>query len=421
MHDSGLTQNYYTRTTCRACGLERLRPFVKLGPTPLANSFLKSPREFESEAYYPLDVYFCEECSLVQLADVVDPRILFGNYIYVTGTASTIVSHNRNYAKTVANHLALQPGDLVVEVASNNGSLLACFKEYGVRTLGIEPAENIAVMANEAGIETINKFFNSDTARVVRERYGPARAVIGNNVLAHVDDTQDFLTGFKSLLAEDGLAMIEVPYLREFVEMVEFDTVYHEHLCYFSITSLMRLCDAVGLSIVRVDRVSVHGGSIRIYAGRKERYPEHDSAVAAMADDEKESGLTNFRTFERFAERSQSTRQRLLELLSSLKSEGRSIAAYGAPAKGNTLLNYCGIDASVLDFTVDKNPLKVGLFTPGAHLPVLPVSAVLERQPDYLLILAWNFASEIMQQQREFVTRGGKFIVPIPEPRIVQQ
>ncbi len=323
------------------------------------------------------------------------------------------------YAETVVDFLGLFGEDLVIEVASNNGSLLGCFREHGVRTLGIEPAENIAAMANADGIETVNKFFNSATANEILSEHGSARAVIGNNVLAHVDDTQDFLKGCKSLLSDDGLVIIEVPYLKEFVDLVEFDTVYHEHLCYFSVTSLMRLCDAVGLSMVRVDRVPVHGGSIRMYAGKKEKYSSHAAAVIAMAEDERKTGLTAPETFENFAEKTRNTREKLCSLLESLKAEGKSIAAYGAPAKGNTLLNYCGIDTRLLDFAVDKNPLKVGLYTPGAHLPVLPVSAVLERQPDYLLILAWNFADEIIKQQSEFEARGGKFIIPIPEPRII--
>lgn len=418
MHDVHM-KNHRKRIICRACGQERLRLFVELGPTPLANSFLKSPAEFESELAYPLGVYFCEECSLVQLADVVDPKILFGNYIYVTGTADTIVSHNRQYAETVVDFMGLLHDDRVVEVASNNGQLLHCFREHGMKTLGIEPAENIAAMANASGIETINRFFNSAAARDIRKSHGPARAVIGNNVLAHVDETRDFLIGCRSLLTDDGLVIIEVPYLREFVDLVEFDTVYHEHLCYFSISSLMRLCDAVGLSIIRVDRVPVHGGSIRIYAGTREMHSSHAPEVFAMAEEERAAGLTRFETFAAFAEKSRKTREKLCSLLNSLKAEGKSLAAYGAPAKGNTLLNYCGIDTRLLDFSVDKNPLKVGLFTPGAHLHVLPVSAILERQPDYLLILAWNFADEIMQQQSEYKARGGKFIIPIPEPRII--
>jgi hypothetical protein len=408
------------RAECRACGLERLRPFVSLGPTPLANSFLRSTEEFQHEVAYPLDVYFCEECSLVQLADVIDPEVLFSNYIYVTGTANAIVEHNKNYAKTVVEYLQLGKDDLVVEVASNNGSLLECFSKQRVRTLGVEPASNIAEMANSRGILTVNRFFDSAAAADLRRCYGPARAVIGNNVLAHVDDTQDFLRGCESLLSADGLVIIEVPYLKEFVEQTEFDTVYHEHLCYFSVTSLMRLCDTVGLSIVRLDEVAVHGGSIRMYAAKRSRCPSHSPDVLAIAEEEKHSGLTDLATYQKFDVKTRNTRERLLQLLTAIKAEGKTIAAYGAPAKGNTLLNYCGIGRDLIDFAVDKNPLKVGMFTPGAHLPVLPVSEILARQPDYLIILAWNFADEIIEQQSEYRARGGKFIIPIPEPRIVE-
>lgn len=419
MHDSRL-KSHHKRSTCRSCAGETLRSFISLGPTPLANSFLRSPAEFEQEEFYPLDVYFCDKCSLVQLADVIDPEVLFRNYIYVTGTASTIISHNREYAKTVVDFIGLQEGDLVVEVASNNGSLLGCFRDLGVRVLGVEPAENIAAMANAVGIETVNRFFNAAAGRDLRNSFGSARAVIGNNVLAHVDDPVDFLTGCKSLISDDGLVIIEVPYLKEFVELVEFDTVYHEHLCYFSITSLMRLCDAVGLSIVRIQRVPVHGGSVRMYAGKRETHGAHAPDVAAMAEAERLTGLTAPATFARFAEKARNTREMLRSMLKHLKANGKSIAAYGAPAKGNTLLNYCGIDTELIDFAVDKNPLKVGMYTPGSHIPILPVTAILERRPDYLLILAWNFADEIIEQQSEFRALGGKFIVPIPEPRIVE-
>jgi hypothetical protein len=409
------------RETCRGCGNTKLRRFLELGPQPLANAFLRDPAEFDGEQRYPLDVYFCERCTLVQLMDVIDPAVLFRNYLYVTGTSDTIAEHNQRYAATVVDFLQIGSNDLVVEAASNDGSLLREFRARGVKTLGVEPATNIADMARKSGIETVAEFFNLQTAQRLRESHGGAHAVIGNNVFAHVDDPQDFLRGAAHLLTDQGLVIIEVPYLGELLDRLEYDTVYHEHIGYFSITALLRLCDEVGLSIVRVDHVPVHGGSIRFYAGRKERHPSHGPSVLAEAAEEAAQGLTTFRRYERFAEEVEGNRRELLALLHRLKDQGHELAAYGAPAKGNTLLNYCGIGPELIPYTVDKSPLKVNLYTPGMHVPVRPVQTLLERQPDYLLILAWNFAEEIMRQQSEYEARGGRFIIPLPHPRIVQR
>lgn len=407
------------REQCRGCNGTSLRKFLELGPQPLANSFLKTPAEFEDELFFPLDVYFCETCSLVQIMDVIDPEVLFRNYIYVTGTSDTIAKHNIAYASTVVDFLSIESTERVVEVASNDGSLLKCFQKHNVQTLGIEPAINIAEMARAAGVETVAEFFNLETAKKVREQYGPAKAVIGNNVFAHVDGTQDFLRGGKHLLDEKGLVIIEMPYLGEFMDRLEYDTVYHEHICYFSITALLRLCDEVGMSIVRIDHVPVHGGSIRMYAGSRDDYPSHADAVLAEAAEEARQGLTTFARYEKFSSDVDATREELLALLNKLKSEGKSVVGYAAPAKGNTLLNFCQIGTELVPYTVDKSPLKVGLYTPGMHLPVLPVETLLEEQPDYVLILAWNFAEEIMSQQAEYKARGGQFIIPLPTPRIV--
>jgi len=404
---------HHKRTSCRACEGDRLTLFLELGRQPLANAFLASSGEFATEASYPLDVYFCESCSLVQLLDVIDPEVLFGNYIYVTGISDTVARHNAGYARTVTDLLQLGPRDLVVEAASNDGSLLREFQKLGVSTLGVEPAANLAEEARQKGIETVPRFFNSDTARGLRESYGRAKAVIGNNVLAHVDDTIDFLRGARGLLDDGGMVIFEVPYLVELLDRLEYDTIYHEHLCYFSVTALQKLCESAGLGIARIDRVPIHGGSLRVYAAARRG---HSADAAEMAAAERSAGLHSIARYRKFATDVAASREMLRNLLCRLRAEGRSIAGYGAPAKGNTLLNYCGIDTSFLPYTVDKNERKVGLRTPGMHIPVRPVSTLVEEQPHDVLILAWNFASEIMSQQHVYRARGGRFITPVPEP-----
>ncbi len=407
------------RYQCRACGEERLSRFLVLGPQPLANANLRHPDEASEELRFPLDVYFCESCALVQLADVIDPEVLFRHYLYVTGTSETIAKHNVAYARTVVQLLSLTADDLVVEVASNDGSLLRCFQAEGVRTLGVEPATNIAAIARSHGIETVGDFFNGATGEALRASRGAARAVIGNNVLAHVDDTQDFLRGARALIDGDGLVITEVPYARTMLEHLEYDTVYHEHLCYFSVTSLKRLCEAVGLTLVRVDEVAVHGGSIRMYAGRREHYPTPGADVLRMIEEETEIGLNSLARWQQFARDVAAQREALVAMLKKLRDEGKTVAGYGAPAKGNTLLNFCGIGTDLVPYTVDRSALKVGTFTPGSHIPVLPVETLIERQPDFVLILAWNFADEIMRQQQAYRDAGGRFIIPIPFPTIV--
>jgi SAM-dependent methyltransferase len=408
------------RDSCRGCGQRQLREVLDLGQQPLANAFLRSESEFAGEGRYPLVLYLCPGCGLVQLADVIDPEVLFGHYIYVTGTSETIAAHNRAYATTVAGLQQLQPDDLVVEAASNDGSLLACFQELGPRVLGVEPAGNIAELARSRGIPTETAFFNAAEAVRLRKLHGPARAVIANNVLAHVDDPLGFLAGGRALLADDGLVIVEVPYLGEMLERLEYDTIYHEHLCYFSVAALLRLAEAADLRVIRIDRVPVHGGSLRVYAAAAVPEAGHASEVLALAEAERLAGLTELGRLRRFAAAVEQNRASLLALLERLQREGRSIAAYGAPAKGNTLLNYCGIGVELVPYTVDRNPLKLGTLTPGMHLPVLPVDVLLERQPEYLLILAWNFAEEIMRQQREYAGRGGRFVLPLPIPQVVQ-
>lgn len=386
---------------------------------PPANSFLETIPARGDEPSYPLTVTFCPSCTLLQTPDVISPEALFRQYVYVTGTSDTMARHNKQYAESVARTLGLSDQDLVVEIASNDGSLLKQFAALGVRTLGVEPAENIAQTARAEGIETVSEFFTTHLAEQLVSSHGAARAVIANNVLAHVDDTVGFLRGCAALIEGDGRVVIEVPYLQHLLDRLEYDTIYHEHLCYFSITALARAFSAAGLSIIRVDHVAVHGGSIRVHAGRTDAWGEHGQQVLGQIEEERVRGICDVRTYRRFAEKVSAHREELVDLLDGLLGKGASMAGYAAPAKGNTLLNYCGIGTDRLMFLADKNPLKVGTFSPGRHIPVVNVDQIEKRRPDYLLILAWNFSDEIIRQQHAHRERGGRFILPIPDPKVV--
>jgi hypothetical protein len=413
--DPAAADPYHRRESCRSCGGRQLERVLDLGRQPLANAFLADPSAFHAERFFPLDLVFCADCALVQILDVIDPAVLFEHYLYVTGTSETIAAHNERYAATVIERLALGPEDLVAEIASNDGSLLTAFRTRGVRVLGIEPARNIAEIARTRGIETLCRFFDRQAGAEIAATHGPARAIIGNNVLAHVDDPVAFLAGCADLLAADGLVFIEVPYALDMLHRGEYDTIYHEHLSYFSISSLARVATGAGLSVASVDRMPVHGGSIRV-AFRKGG--AHAAEPVAMMSKEVAEGLTSLERWIGFGERAAQNRIDMRTMLEQLRRDGKSVAGYGAPAKGNTLLNYCDIGVDVLPWTVDRNPLKVGLYTPGKHVPVLRVETVAERRPDYLLVLPWNFSDEIMRQQAAFAESGGRFILPIPSPRV---
>ncbi len=408
--------HHHRRADCRGCGGSNLHLFLSLGDQPLANAFPADPAGFANERFYPLDVFFCRDCTLVQLLDVVDPEVLFGHYLYVTGTSDTMAAHNEAYAQAVVERLNLRADDLVAEVASNDGSLLAAFRRRGVRVLGIEPARNIAGMAQARGIETVVRFFARGVGAEVAAAHGHARAIVANNVFAHVDDPVGFLAGCAELLTDDGMAFIEFPWALEMLRRGEYDTIYHEHLSYMTVTAVARMAAAARLTLAGVERIPVHGGSIR---ARVSRSATVEPSVHEAIAEEEAGGLTGQASWDEFGSRAADNRDALVRLLLSLRDEGKHVAAYGAPAKGNTLLNYCGIDSSLVSWTVDRNPLKVGLYSPGMHLPVLPVSEVMRRRPNYLLILAWNFADEIMEQQAAFASSGGRFIIPIPYPRVL--
>jgi 2-polyprenyl-3-methyl-5-hydroxy-6-metoxy-1,4-benzoquinol methylase len=386
----------------------------------LANSFL-SAEELASgaEPAYPLDVFFCEQCGLVQIGYAVPPDALFKEYIYFSATSDLVHRHADYLAQSFQKRFLLDESSLVVEIASNDGTVLKYFKETGVKVLGVEPAMNIAKVAIEAGIETCNEFFNEDSARAVKDRYGEADVILGRHVFAHVPEIHGFVKGLKSLLASGGAVAIEAPYLIDFVEKNEFDTVYHEHYSYLSVRSMSYLFKQYDMEVFDVERVAIHGGSIIYFIGHKGAHAI-SANVQQLISSEIAKGLDRKETFIAFAQRTEALKSDMIKVLNDLKAAGKRVAAYGAPAKGNTLLNYFGISTDLVAYTVDKSPYKQNLYTPGMHLPVYHPDRLSRDMPDYVLLLAWNFADEIFEQQAEYLRRGGKFILPIPSVRIVE-
>jgi hypothetical protein len=405
---------------CRICRNAKTIKFLDLGRVALANSYLAKGDLGKPEFTERLDVWFCPDCGLVQLGTIVPPEKLFRHYLYYSSNSPMAMRHFSDYADEIAGMHADTGKAFVVEIASNDGILIRNFKRHGIRFLGIDPAENIAAKANSEGIPTVAEFFNSKTAAAIAKGHGKATAILGNNVFAHIDDIHDMMDGVVALLSEDGFLALEFPYLVNLLENTEFDTIYHEHLSYLSLTPLVKFFSMHGMEIFNVKRTTIHGGSVRLFIQRRGGPRKTMPVVGELLAIEKSRGILEAGTYLQFAEKVEKLKTRLLALLTSLKKDGKSIAAYGAPAKGNTLLCYCGIDTRLLDFTVDRSPYKQGLYTPGTHIPILATEELRKRMPDYALILAWNFSDEIMRQQEEYAKAGGKFIVPVPSPRIVE-
>ena len=392
---------------------------MSLGSTPLANALLTKEQLGIQETSYPLDLVFCNSCSLVQITETVSPSELFAEYLYFSSVSDTMVKHAAQLVNRVINDRHLDSSSLAVEIASNDGYLLQSYKEKGVPILGIEPAVNIAAVAEEKGIETVCDFFGSELANKLVVDYGRADVIHANNVLAHVPDLNGVVSGFQSLLKDSGVIIVEVPYVRDMVDGSEFDTVYHEHLCYFSLTALTQLFRRHRLAIFNVERLAIHGGSLRIYAAIEGNVGELSDGVISLLEEESQLGINEKDFYLTFAERVETLKVDLLELLQRLRSNGNKIAAYGASAKGSTLLNYFGINSTDIEFVVDRSEVKQGRFTPGTHIPIRSPEALLEDRPDYVLLLTWNFSEEVIRQQQEYRRQGGKFIIPIPTPRIV--
>lgn len=402
---------------CRSCGGAQFIPVLDLGSTPLANR-LRSAEELDAaEPIHPLRVVFCPHCALLQLDHTVHPEVLFSDYLYFSSVSPALLQHAADHAHEQIEKRKLGPHSLVVEAASNDGYLLRNFVARGIPALGIEPARNIAAVARENGIETLNEFFDRDLGVRLARAGQRADLFLANNVLAHVPDTTGFVAGVKALLAPDGRAVIEAPYAKDMIDHVEFDTIYHEHLCYFTLTALDNLFRNQGLEIVDVERVAIHGGTLRFtsaHAGAAAPAP----AVAALLAEEKVWGADRVEAYLGFASQVEELKSVLNAQLRDLKGAGKRIAAYGASAKGSTLLNYCGIGSETLEFVVDRSAAKQGKLTPGTGLRIYAPEKLIAEQPDYTLLLTWNFADEILRQQSEYRRRGGKFIVPVPVPRV---
>ena len=404
-------------SACRSCGATHLEPVLDLGLTPLADRLVTQEGLATPEPRYSLVVAFCPACALVQITETVPPEVLFcEDYPYFSSFSDALLRHSRDNVLELITERGLGADSLAVELASNDGYLLKNYREQGIPVLGIDPAEGPAREAEKIGVTTLNTFFTRELARQLASEGRRADVIHANNVLAHVADTNGFVAGIAVLLKPEGVAVIEVPYVRDLIDHVEFDTIYHEHLCYFSVTALDHLFRRHGLYLNRVRRLAIHGGSLRLYVEPRERV---EDSVRTLLAEERATGVDRGDFYRDFATQVAGVKTALLALLRDLKAQGKSIAAYGAAAKGATLINYIGIGPELIDFVVDRNTFKQGRYMPGQHLPIFGPERLSEARPDYVLLLAWNFAAEIRAQQADYEQAGGRFIVPVPEPRVL--
>lgn len=405
---------------CRFCGTELRHTFVDLGKTPLANSFLTKEELNQKEPVYPLHVRVCHVCFLAQLEEFESPAHIFSDYAYFSSYSESWLRHARLYSENMVSRFGLGSESHVVEIASNDGYLLQYFLSQGIPVLGIEPATNVALAAQEKGIPTLTEFFGVQTATEMRAAGKTADLLLGNNVLAHVPELNDFVAGLKIVLKPQGVITMEFPHLMRLISGNQFDTIYHEHFSYFSFTTVEQVFARHGLTLFDVEELSTHGGSLRIYAQHSE-YEDREitDRVAELKERERETGAGRLETFAAFGERVKETKRALLDFLIVAKREGKSVVGYGAPAKGNTLLNYCGIGTDLIDYTVDLNPHKHGHFLPGSHIPIHSPEKINQTRPDYVLILPWNLRDEIIGQLENAREWGVKFVVPIPSVEII--
>jgi SAM-dependent methyltransferase len=406
--------NYKLEEKCRICSSKNLKIILDLGEQPPSNSFLDIDELNSPESKFPLRLFWCKDCYLVQLLDIVDKEYLFKNYFYMTSASKPIVDHFKKYAQDVYQEFLQEDNSFVVEIGSNDGSLLKEFKKLGVSILGIEPATNLSELANQSNVTTKNTFFSSEVSKeIIKSR--DVSVVIANNVIAHIENLQDLMNGIKILIGNNGVFIFEVPYLVDLIENLEFDTIYHEHLSYFSILPLLKLVKQFGLEIFDIKKQLVHGGTLRIFVSQKDNYPINNS-VNVFLNEEHKLGLDKIEFYHKFSTNVEELKKNLLKLLTQLKKENKSLLGYGAPAKGNVLLNYCGINTNFLDCIIDTTPLKQGKYTPGMHIPIIPPKNL--KNTDVALLLAWNYESEILLKENIFRKNGGKFLIPLPKPII---
>jgi SAM-dependent methyltransferase len=399
---------------CRFCATALEHGFVDLGMSPLSNAILDADALNRMEPFYPLRAYVCQECFLVQLEAFESPDEIFRDYSYFSSYSDSWLAHARAFAAATTDRFELGRQSLVVEVASNDGYLLQYFKEQGIPVLGVEPARNVAEVAIDAGIDTLTEFFGVTLARRLRDERKPCDLLVGNNVLAHVPDLNDFVAGLGILLADEGALSMEFPHLLQLIENTQFDTIYHEHFSYFSLLAVQRIFRHHGLEIFDVEELSSHGGSLRIYAQHSDgKFPHNDSVDRLLAK-ERDAGLNRLETYGQFSEQVFEVKRALLEFLIEARRGAKRVVGYGAPAKGNTLLNFCGVGTDFIDYTVDRSPHKQGRFLPGTHIPIYSPERIAQTEPDYVLILPWNLQDEIVEQMAHVRDWGGRFVVPVP-------